>query len=312
MCMLDPTASTMQGDSADATSRQSPGIGIIPDLLVDLPPEPRLSLDLPSPEPRLRLRLDLPSPKPQGEWSDVHQRAACSCGGAECSADSGFSEPCERDLCPHCGLDCGGGCQDSPSVNLLQVPLSPVLNRSCSNEDSANCTACKSNNSSSPRCTWGENSPANQTSSAVDLEILAATKQRLANCDYYYGSISNTEARSKLRKKAHGTFLIRDSSHQLYLYAISTQTERGVTSVRVEYQNGTFRLDCEQAAEKYMPRFDCVLKLVDYYVNLSSDKVKNNCVWLESSGRRDTPVFLRTPLCKGIVSRQTELPKDVR
>ena len=64
-----------------------------------------------------------------------------------------------------------------------------------------------------------------------------------------------------------GTFLVRDSSDARYLYALSLQTDKGPTSVRIHYSSSGFRLDASNTGmADHLPRFRTVLDLVDHYV----------------------------------------------
>jgi hypothetical protein len=145
---------------------------------------------------------------------------------------------------------------------------------------------------------------------------------RLEACGFYYGRMSIDEAADRLSRLPVGMFLLRDSSDERFLFSISVQTCRGTTSIRICFRSGLFRLDCSPDQEHLMPTFDCVLRLVAHYVRLcgggngngiGADTVAarrgssnreptravatgNSYVFLESSGRRDTPVLLRTPL----------------
>ena len=63
-----------------------------------------------------------------------------------------------------------------------------------------------------------------------------------------------------------GTFLVRDSADPRYLYALSIQTERGPTSVRIHYTEGCFRLDADSLLAERLPKFRSVPDLIDFYV----------------------------------------------
>ncbi|KAL0191445.1 hypothetical protein M9458_014143, partial [Cirrhinus mrigala] len=67
------------------------------------------------------------------------------------------------------------------------------------------------------------------------------------------------EAHSVLQGASEGTFLIRDSSHPLYMLTLSVKTGRGPTNVRIEYSLGRFRLDSSSPARSR-------LHLVQHYV----------------------------------------------
>lgn len=61
---------------------------------------------------------------------------------------------------------------------------------------------------------------------------------------WYWGGLTVNEAKEKLRETSEGTFLIRDSAHPDYLLTISVKTSTGPIKLRIEYQDGKFRLDC--------------------------------------------------------------------
>jgi len=139
-----------------------------------------------------------------------------------------------------------------------------------------------------------------------DLDSLKTVFTRLSVCGFYLGKMSIDEANHRLLPFPVGTFLLRDSSDRRFLFALSVQTQRGTTSIRIVYNAGLFRLDSDEDQAHIMPTFDCVLSLICHYVALSSSRyggprqgrrgVKNDYVFLESSGRKDTPVLLRRPL----------------
>ncbi|KAL1471873.1 hypothetical protein MTO96_023448 [Rhipicephalus appendiculatus] len=112
------------------------------------------------------------------------------------------------------------------------------------------------------------------------------------------------EAGRLLRGQPVGTFLVRDSSDNRFLFALSVQTERGPTSVRIHYWRGQFRLDCEDALAGSMPWFSCVVSLVEHYVRLSRSAKGQMCVWLDGHGRRDLPIVLTRPLYREPASLQ--------
>lgn len=128
-----------------------------------------------------------------------------------------------------------------------------------------------------------------------DIERISSNWEELNMCCYYYGGLSSPQAKLLLHHSKVGTFLIRDSSDPKYLYSLSLKTERGTTSVRIEYSHGTFRLDCEDRLRSKMPRFMTVMQLIEHYVNISQSEASKQCRWLESSGRRDVPVKLTKP-----------------
>ncbi|EEC01237.1 suppressor of cytokine signaling-2, putative, partial [Ixodes scapularis] len=107
------------------------------------------------------------------------------------------------------------------------------------------------------------------TSNDADLSRVQEALRTLRTSGYYYEGLSWQEADRLLRDRAVGTFLVRDSSDNRFLFALSVQTERGPTSARIHYRKGQFRLDSEDALSSCMPWFSCVVRLVEHYVQLS-------------------------------------------
>ncbi len=139
------------------------------------------------------------------------------------------------------------------------------------------------------------------TTSPQDLQILSRTADRLSECGFYFRGLNHTDARCKLKDHPPGTFLLRDSWNSNFIYTLSAKTPRGTTSVRIAYTGGRFRMDCDPHLVSSMPRFFCILELVQYYLSVSKRK-GSKCVWFESSGRRDTPVILTAPLREQVLS----------
>ena len=128
-----------------------------------------------------------------------------------------------------------------------------------------------------------------------DFRIQTISVDRLLQTGWYYEGMTSPEAKKLLKDRDVGTFVIRDSSDPKYLYSVSVKTPRGTTSVRIIYYKGYFQLDCEDRIRNKMPKFDCVVKLVDFYVRLSLSDRNHICRWLESSGRKDLPIQLKRP-----------------
>jgi hypothetical protein len=135
------------------------------------------------------------------------------------------------------------------------------------------------------------------------------------------------EAKRKLKNCEVGTFLVRDSSKPNYLYSLSVKTPMGTTSVRIEYEYGKFTLDSEEELRRCAPSFDCVVKLLHYYMpkvdsGLNRDRQdvkhlqksiedgdqRNNTggqlVWREPSGRRAIAAQIIKPLRSKVPSLQ--------
>lgn len=150
----------------------------------------------------------------------------------------------------------------------------------------------------------GSQSGGGAASNDADLSRVEEALRTLRTSGYYYEGLSWQEADRLLRDRAVGTFLVRDSSDNRFLFALSVQTERGPTSARIHYRKGQFRLDSEDALSSCMPWFSCVVRLVDHYVQLSRSAKGHMCVWLDGHGRRDLPIMLARPLYRQLLPLQ--------
>ncbi|XP_072097800.1 suppressor of cytokine signaling 2 [Mobula birostris] len=104
--------------------------------------------------------------------------------------------------------------------------------------------------------------------SESDQDRISAAMADLRRAGWYWGALNANEANEKLKEAAEGTFLVRDSSHRDYFLTISVKTVWGPTNLRIEYQDGKFRLDSVILAKPKLQQFDSVVHLVEYYVIL--------------------------------------------
>ncbi|XP_022103312.1 suppressor of cytokine signaling 2-like [Acanthaster planci] len=159
-------------------------------------------------------------------------------------------------------------------------------------------------------------------STADDLERLRLAVNTLHTSGWYHGAMTFVEAKRKLKHCDVGTFLVRDSSKPNYLYSLSVKTPMGTTSVRIEYEYGKFTLDSEEELRRCAPSFDCVVKLLHYYMprmgqkdekeqlqkSIEDGNQKNNTagqlVWREPSGRRAIAAQIIKPLRSQVPSLQ--------
>ncbi len=81
-----------------------------------------------------------------------------------------------------------------------------------------------------------------------------------------------SEARDALIGASEGSFLVRDSSHPLYLFTLSVQTWRGPTNVRVEYDSGRFCLDSTFPARSSLLSFSALPSLMQHYTSMSQEE----------------------------------------
>ncbi|KAG8182603.1 hypothetical protein JTE90_021739 [Oedothorax gibbosus] len=132
-----------------------------------------------------------------------------------------------------------------------------------------------------------------------DHRCLVENERSLELCGYYYGNLSWMDASTLLRHCQVGTFLVRDSAHHGYLYALSVQTRKGPTSIRIDYSGGKFKMDSLNYLSHQMPRFDCVTDLIDFYVQLPKFMCSSGAVWQDG-----VPVQIYRPLYKAVRSLQ--------
>ncbi|KAJ8730263.1 hypothetical protein PYW07_017301 [Mythimna separata] len=130
-----------------------------------------------------------------------------------------------------------------------------------------------------------------------ELRRLADTLRALRLSGWYYGSLDWLGARTVLKDASVGAFVIRDSGDRNFIFSLSVQTERGPTSVRLHYEQGFFRLDCDRPLARYMPRFRCVVELVQHYVRVGARGAAGT-VWVDREGCPHSPVMLKAPLRK--------------
>lgn len=117
---------------------------------------------------------------------------------------------------------------------------------------------------------WGPAGPAEEPT--PEAARLAKALRELSHTGWYWGNMTVNEAKEKLKEAPEGTFLIRDSSHSDYLLTISVKTSAGPTNLRIEYQDGKFRLDSIICVKSKLKQFDSVVHLIDYYVQMCKDK----------------------------------------
>lgn len=132
---------------------------------------------------------------------------------------------------------------------------------------------------------------------------LADLKRLLHTGGWYHEGLSWQQSENLLKDAEIGRWLMRDSSDSRFIFAVSVQTARGPTSVRVHYIFGRFRLDAEPRLAFAMPLFDCPIKMLEYYVDYSkSINEHRKEVWVDYSGRMYSEIYLTRPLIKEVRS----------
>ncbi|KAF2360178.1 SH2 domain [Trinorchestia longiramus] len=134
-------------------------------------------------------------------------------------------------------------------------------------------------------CSW---------TSSDDARVLRQARAELDECGWYYGGLTWREAGSVLSGSSEGSFLVRDSWSGRCLYALSLQTARGPTSVRIEYESGKFRLESETAARDGVPHSSSVVALVQAYTQTTNPAH----VWVDHSGQTVSAISVKKPLMR--------------
>lgn len=133
--------------------------------------------------------------------------------------------------------------------------------------------------------------------------------KRLQQSGFYYGSITAIQAKTLLQDQAVGKFLVRDSSDMRHLFTITLVTTNGVTNIRIIFCKSFFSLDKNDAftrqpisndseKDQATPKFDCVVKLVFYYMLSSRMLFEKNSI---ATGHT---LLLLSPLYKEVSSLQ--------
>ena len=135
----------------------------------------------------------------------------------------------------------------------------------------------------------------NEGRTTSPYDIKAEAENTLNDCAFYYGSLSKAGASARLKPCSEGSYLLRNSSQENYAYCLSVKTSRGITSVRISYDDGLYHLDTAREASD-VDGFSCVLELVAYYADTN-----NRYVFLERCGRKNTPLYLNFPVIKDSV-----------
>ncbi|XP_068615882.1 cytokine-inducible SH2-containing protein isoform X1 [Brachionichthys hirsutus] len=113
-----------------------------------------------------------------------------------------------------------------------------------------------------------ENSGTTRTPSQ-HLEPLNRSERLTPRClcaGWYWGAVTAAQAHAALQEASEGAFLVRDSSHPLYMLTLSVRTARGPTSIRIQYSSAQFLLDSVPPAQPSLSSFPSVPSLVQFYM----------------------------------------------
>lgn len=199
--------------------------------------------------------LAICAPEPgEEEPAAPHPHPSTTISGTPQGVVLGFPLTSKKDACPSPTPARAATC-------LCRGDLSPMTLR---------CLESSGNGAEGAQSQWGTAGSAEEPS--PEAARLAKALRELSHTGWYWGNMTVNEAKEKLKEAPEGTFLIRDSSHSDYLLTISVKTSAGPTNLRIEYQDGKFRLDSIICVKSKLKQFDSVVHLIDYYVQMCKDK----------------------------------------
>ncbi|XP_008327772.1 suppressor of cytokine signaling 3 [Cynoglossus semilaevis] len=135
-----------------------------------------------------------------------------------------------------------------------------------------------------------------KTFTMVQYQMVLATLHKLKECGFYWGPITGKEANAMLANESNGTFLIRDSSDNRHLFTLSVKTASGTKNLRIQCDAASFHLQTDPKSIHSVPHFDCVLKLVQYYMPQNKGNTRSGNMYYIHSGGEKIPLELIKPL----------------
>ncbi|KAI3359206.1 hypothetical protein L3Q82_002733 [Scortum barcoo] len=147
--------------------------------------------------------------------------------------------------------------------------------------------------------------------SKTQYQMVLVTLHKLQESGFYWGAITGKEANAMLAAEATGTFLIRDSSDNRHLFALSVKTASGTKNLRIQCDAASFYLQTDPKNIQAVPRFDCVLKLVHYYMSQSKGNTRAGSTYYIFSGGEKIPLELLKPLSCNLSTLQHLCRKTV-
>jgi len=114
----------------------------------------------------------------------------------------------------------------------------------------------------------------------------------ITNCSFYWGKMDRYEAESLLDEKPEGSFLLRDSAQDEYLFSVSFRRYGRSLHARIEEQGHRFSFDCHDPGV-FMSRN--IPQLLDHYKDPAS------CMFFEPMLCH--PVNRKNPFALQVLSR---------
>ncbi|XP_061829423.1 suppressor of cytokine signaling 3-like isoform X1 [Nerophis lumbriciformis] len=147
--------------------------------------------------------------------------------------------------------------------------------------------------------------------SKAQYQMVLATLHKLKESGFYWGAITGKEANALLGAENTGTFLVRDSSDNRHLFTLSIKTASGTKNLRVQCDAASFYLQTDPKNIHLIPHFDCILKLVHYYMPQSKGNTRTGNVDYIYTGGEKVPLELVKPLACSLSTLQHLCRKTV-
>ncbi|KAF7668253.1 hypothetical protein LDENG_00024670 [Lucifuga dentata] len=152
--------------------------------------------------------------------------------------------------------------------------------------------------------------------SKMQYQMVVTTIHKLQESGFYWAAISGKEANALLSSETTGTFLIRDSSDNRHLFTLSVKTASGTKNLRIQSDTASFFLQTDPKSIQSVPHFDCILKLIHYYMSqnktaLSVGNTRGGNIYYIYSGGEKIPLELIKPLTCSLSTLQHLCRKTV-
>lgn len=152
-------------------------------------------------------------------------------------------------------------------------------------------------------------------SSRSEYQLVLSAVRKLQDSGFYWGTATGGQANLLLSTHPAGTFLIRDSSDRRHFFTLSVKTESGTKNLRIQCEQCSFFLQTDPRSTQAVPRFDCILKLVQHYMPNSGLDTQSGCgtkrAYFIYSGGEKIPLLLSRPLPTNVSTLQHLCRKTV-
>jgi len=159
------------------------------------------------------------------------------------------------------------------NVTSHRGPLSTLVNNSCSGPAAAAVTAA--------------------VHSQIDCENFLIPNQReITNCPFYWGKIDRYEAEELLSDKPEGSFLLRDSAQDDFVFSVSFRRYSRSLHARIEEEDHLFSFDshdpgvhCSQTIRQLLEHYKDPLSCMFFEPMLLFPVIRKTCFSLQSLTR---------------------------